>query len=63
VTAAAWSVEAKKRAYRTDKTNSKEYELLFGAGLLLLAAEVSGISVLWVRDGATDYGTTSLFLV
>lgn len=36
---------------------------LYGVRMLLLAAEVSGIGVLWVRDGATDYGTTSLFLV
>ena len=36
--------------------------LPYGVRLLVLAAQVSGIGVLWVRDGATDYGTTSFFL-
>ena len=35
-------------------------DLPYGVRLLVLAAKVSGIGVLWVRDGATDYGTTSL---
>ena len=54
MTAATWSDEAKKRAYRTDGTYSEGQVLPYGVGLLVLAAKVSAIGVLWVRDVATD---------
>ena len=54
MTAAAWLDEAKKRAYRTDGTYSNGLVSSYGVRLLVLAAKVSAIGVLWVRDGATD---------
>ena len=33
---------------------AKGHFLPYGVRLLVLAAKVSGIGVLWVRDGATD---------
>ena len=39
VTAAAWSVRAKKRAYRMDGANREGLMPSYGVGLLLLAAK------------------------
>ena len=60
MTAAAWSVNTNDGSYRTDGTYSEGSVPSYGVRLLVLAAKVSAIGVLWVRDGATDYGTTSL---
>ena len=61
MTAAAWSVKTNDGSYRTDGTYSEWSVPSYGVRLLVLAAEVSGTGVLWVRDSATDYGTTNLF--
>ena len=61
MTAAAWSVMPNWWCFRNDVAKGYGRGLPYGVRLLVLAAKVSAIGVLWVRDGATDYGTTSLY--
>ena len=54
MTAAAWSVKPNWRCFGKDVATGYGCGLPYGVRLLVLAAKVSGIGVLWVRDGATD---------